>query len=93
VFSPGIDGEMVTSAISAAFAIAIEQSVRVRKEQGVCTAWPDTRTRTRENSQALFSFPTVLTNLHSLWWCTSVDKVHVESEFDTAAYEVGHKLR
>lgn len=32
-------------------------------------------------------------NLHSLWWCTSVDKVHVESEFDTAAYEVGHILR
>ncbi len=35
VFSPGIDGEMVTSAITAASAIAIGRPVRVRKEQGV----------------------------------------------------------
>ena len=45
VFSPGIDGEMVTSAMTAAAAIATEQPVRVRKDQGVCTAWPDTRTQ------------------------------------------------
>ncbi len=64
VFSPGIDGEMVTSAITAASAIAIEQPVRVRKEQGVCTAWLDTRTQEREREKilkALFSFPTILT--------------------------------
>ena len=33
VFSPGIDGAMVTSAISAASAFAIEQPVRVRKSR------------------------------------------------------------
>ena len=54
VFSPGIDGEMVTSAMTAASAIAIELSVRVRKEQGVYTAWPcDARTQVREREKIL----------------------------------------
>jgi len=72
VFSPGIDGEMVTSAISAASAFAIEQPVRVRKSR-VFAQLGQIRERKNEKrekkSSALFSFPTVLTSYPYIGIC------------------------